>query len=53
VILLEERERKLAALDATLARGLVDCEAGRVYSAAEVLDRLGAKYSAMTDKQAS
>ena len=51
VILLDERERKLAALDAALARGLADYEAGRVSPAADVFDRLEAKYFAMTDKQ--
>lgn len=42
--LLQERETRLAALDAALARGLADAEAGRVKPAEEVFDRLRAKY---------
>ena len=34
--LLEERERRLAALDAMLAEGLADAEAGRVHSIEDV-----------------
>lgn len=45
--LLQEREACLAALDASIARGLVDAEAGRTKSATEVFDRLEAKYQAM------
>lgn len=45
--LMEERERRLAALDAALARGIADADAGRVTSAEEVLDRLEAKYTRM------
>lgn len=44
VRLLQERETRLAALDAALARGLADAEAGRVKPAKEVFDRLRAKY---------
>ena len=47
VRLVEEREKRLAALDAALARGLADEEAGRVKPASEVFDRLAAKYEAM------
>jgi antitoxin ParD1/3/4 len=43
--LLEERERKLAALDAAIARGLADIEAGRVYPAEDVFDELERKYT--------
>ena len=53
VILLEERERKLAVLDAALAEGIADCEAGRVYTSAEVFDRLEAKYAAMSEADRS
>jgi antitoxin ParD1/3/4 len=49
VRLLEERERKLAALDAALQEGLDDLDAGRVTPASEVFDRLGAKYLAMAE----
>ena len=34
--LLEERERRLAALDAMLAEGLADAEAGRVHDIEDV-----------------
>ena len=45
VRLVQEREAKLAALDAALARGLEDVQAGRMQSAEEVFDRLEAKYN--------
>ena len=48
VRLIEEREKRLAALDAAIARGLADVESGRVKPAREVGDRLIAKYKAMT-----
>lgn len=44
--LVQEREARLAALDAALARGIADADAGRVKPAAEVFDRLEAKYQA-------
>jgi antitoxin ParD1/3/4 len=47
VRLIQERERRLAALDASIARGLGDADAGRTGPAAEVFDRLAAKYRAM------
>lgn len=47
VRLIEEREKRLAALDAAIARGIADAEAGRVKPAYEVGDRLVAKYRAM------
>lgn len=40
VRLVQEREAKLAALDAALARGLADVEAGRVMPLDEAFDRL-------------
>ena len=46
VRLVQERETKLAALDAAIARGLADVEAGRTRPADEVFDRLEAKYKA-------
>jgi len=49
VRLVEEREKTLAALDAALARGLADAEAGRVKPAAEVGARLIAKYEHLAD----
>ena len=47
VRLIEEREARLAALDASIARGLADADAGRMVPAEEVFDRLEAKYKAM------
>ncbi|WP_455270099.1 type II toxin-antitoxin system ParD family antitoxin [Rhizobium herbae] len=44
VRLIEDREKKLAALDLSIARGLADVEAGRVKPAKDVLARLVAKY---------
>jgi antitoxin ParD1/3/4 len=49
VRLVQEREARLAALDASLARGLADAEAGRVKPADEVFDRLEAKYDAASE----
>ena len=46
VRLVQEREAKLAALDAALARGIADADAGRLRPADEVFDRLEAKYKA-------
>ena len=40
VRLIQERETRLAALDASIARGVADADAGRVKSASEVFDRL-------------
>lgn len=50
VRLVEEREKRLAALDAALARGIADADAGRTTPAGEVFDRLEAKYEAMANK---
>jgi antitoxin ParD1/3/4 len=47
VRLVQEREAKLAALDAAIARGLADMEAGRSRPASAVFDRLERKYDAM------
>lgn len=47
VRLIEEREKRLAALDAAIARGLADADAGRVKPIEEVAARLKAKYAAM------
>lgn len=49
VRLIQERETQLAALDAAIARGVADADAGRVKPAAEVFDRLEAKYLAMAE----
>ncbi|RWN52143.1 type II toxin-antitoxin system ParD family antitoxin [Mesorhizobium sp.] len=50
VRLVEEREKRLAALDAALAKGIGDADAGRVKPAEEVLDRMEGKYKAMAEK---
>ena len=47
VRLIEEREKRLTVLDAAIARGIADAEAGRVKPIHEVGDRLVAKYRAM------
>ncbi|QWG13282.1 type II toxin-antitoxin system ParD family antitoxin [Bradyrhizobium sediminis] len=49
VRLIQEREARLAALDASIARGLADADAGRVKPSSEVFDRLEAKLAAKTD----
>lgn len=46
VRLVEEREKRLATLDAALARGIADADAGRTKAAAAVAKRLTAKYEA-------
>jgi antitoxin ParD1/3/4 len=50
VRLIQEREARLAALDAAIARGTADADAGRVKPAAEVFERLEAKYAAMASR---
>lgn len=50
VRLIQDREARLAALDASIARGIADADAGRTIPAAEVFDRLEAKYAAMVDR---
>ena len=45
--LLQEREKRLAALNLALDRGLADAKAGRVKPADEVFARLDAKYRKM------
>lgn len=47
VRLIHERETRLAALDASIMRGLADVEAGRTKPAEEVFDRLESKYRSM------
>ena len=50
--LLEEREKRLAALDLAIARGRADVKAGRVKPADEVFARLDAKYRKMAKSHA-
>jgi len=44
--LIHERETRLAALDASIARGLADADAGRVHDIDEVAAMLDARYAA-------
>ncbi len=48
--LVQERESRLAALDAAIQLGLADAEAGRLIPAEDVFDKLIAKYEAMVEK---
>ncbi len=50
VRLIQDREARLAALDAAIARGTADADAGRTKPADEVFDRLETKYRAMAKK---
>lgn len=50
--LMEDRERKLAALDSAIARGLADIENGRVTDADDVFDALEEELSALPDRPA-
>jgi antitoxin ParD1/3/4 len=47
VRLLEERDTRLSALDAAIARGLADADAGRMKPIEDVAERLSAKYLKM------
>ncbi len=49
--LMEERERRLGALDSVIERGMGDVMAGRVADAETVFDRLEAKYAGMADQR--
>ncbi len=50
--LLQEREKRLAALDLALDRGLADAKAGRLKPAEQVFARLEAKYRKMAKSRA-
>lgn len=50
VRLIQDRETRLAALDASIMRGIADANAGRTKPASEVFDRLEAKYRAMAEQ---
>lgn len=50
VRLIQDREARLAALDASIHRGLADVEAGRVKAADMVFDRLEQKYATMAEE---
>ncbi len=47
VRLIHDREARLAALDASIGRGLADADAGRTRPADEVFARLSTKYRDM------
>ncbi|RFB76692.1 type II toxin-antitoxin system ParD family antitoxin [Methylovirgula sp. 4M-Z18] len=53
VRLIQDRETKLAALDASIVRGIADVDAGRAKPAGEIFDRLEAKYRAVTTRTES
>jgi antitoxin ParD1/3/4 len=48
--LMEERERKLAALDAAIERGIADSEAGRVHDLDEATGEVLAELEALPDR---
>jgi antitoxin ParD1/3/4 len=50
VRLVQERESRLRALDAAIARGIADAEAGRVKPLSKVFGRLEAKYRRLAAK---
>ncbi len=49
MLMLQDRETKLAMLDAAIARGIASAEAGRGRPMDEVFDELEVKYRAMID----
>ncbi|HTF79808.1 MAG TPA: type II toxin-antitoxin system ParD family antitoxin [Bradyrhizobium sp.] len=51
VRLIQERETRLAALDASIARGVADADAGRVKSTSQVFDRLESKLKAKASRK--
>ncbi len=51
VRLIQERETRLAALDASIARGVADADAARVKTSAAVFDRLESKLKANTSRK--
>ncbi|PZP52758.1 MAG: type II toxin-antitoxin system ParD family antitoxin [Agrobacterium fabrum] len=51
VRLVEEREKRLAALDLAIARGIADAEAGRTTPVDDVASQLRAKYRKMAEER--
>lgn len=51
VRLVQERESRLAALDAAIAQGVAEADAGLLYDLDEVAAELDAKYAAMESAQ--
>ncbi|BAB54643.1 type II toxin-antitoxin system ParD family antitoxin [Mesorhizobium japonicum] len=50
VRLIQDRETRLLALDASITRGIADADAGRTKPASDVFDRLEAKYRSMAEQ---
>ena len=50
VRLIQDRETRLEALDASIKRGLADADAGRTKTADAVFDRLEEKYRSMAEE---
>jgi antitoxin ParD1/3/4 len=50
--LMEERERRLASLDAAIERGLADIDAGHVSDVDDVFDELEADLATLPDRPA-
>jgi antitoxin ParD1/3/4 len=51
VRLIHERETRLAALDASIARGIADADSGRVIDIDAAAAALDARYAGMTERQ--
>ncbi|WP_142778687.1 type II toxin-antitoxin system ParD family antitoxin [Agrobacterium sp. T29] len=51
VRLVEEREKRLAALDLAIARGIADADAGRTTPMDDVASQLSAKYRKMAEER--
>lgn len=51
VRLVEEREKRLAALDAAVVRGIADADAGRVRPIDDAAKELAAKFERMADRR--
>ena len=52
VRLVEEREKRLALLDAALERGLTDIDAGRTHALEDVTDELIQRYGSAANRTA-
>ncbi len=50
--LMEDRERRLAASNVRIARGIADADAGRVHDLDTVFDELDAELAALPDRAA-
>ncbi|MCZ7496966.1 type II toxin-antitoxin system ParD family antitoxin [Agrobacterium rhizogenes] len=51
VRLVEEREKRLAALDLAIARGIADADAGRITPVDDVASQFSAKYRKMAEER--